>query len=146
MANTQTGRVLLIGDTQHIEYQGKTFQKRELVLDASRYDQFTGEKYENYPKFEFTGRHADDLDAYQVGQLVTVSFILSGRKAERDGKTAYFTNVTAYRIEPYSHGAQPSQASRPSPVTPGTPITPNGPTLPQEPSPAPQPVQDDLPF
>lgn len=109
MANTITGRILLIGEVENIPYQDKVFSKREVVLDCSRFDTMTGEKMENYPKFEFTGKHVDDLNNYQVGQFVTVSFVLSGRRVEKDGKTSYFTNITAYKIEPYQRynsGAQ----------------------------------------
>lgn len=109
MANTITGRILLIGQTEAIPYQDKVFYKRELVLDASRYDQYSGNKFENYPKFEMTGNNCSQLDQYHQGDLVTVSFVLSGRKVEKDGNVSYFTNVTAYKVEPYQRMAQQPQ-------------------------------------
>ena len=116
MANTITGRILLIGQTEAIPYQDKVFYKRELVLDASRYDQYSGNKFENYPKFVMTGNNCSQLDQYHQGDLVTVSFVLSGRKVEKDGNVSFFTNVTAYKVEPYqrvvqpqNNGIQPSQ-------------------------------------
>lgn len=153
MANTITGRILLIGELENIPYQDGVFHKREVVLDCSRFDTMTGEKNENYPKFEFTGKHVDDLNNYQVGQFVTVSFVLSGRMVEKDGKTSYFTNITAYKIEPYQRynsGAQQAQ-----PYTPPQPAAQSCQPQTAAPQPAPfppdvdeqgNPAKDDLPF
>lgn len=119
MANTITGKILVIGQTEAIPYQDKTFYKRELVLDASRFDQYSGQKFENYPKFEFTGNNCSSLDQFQIGQVVTVSFFLSGRRVEKNGQVSFFTNVTGYKVEPYvrqnqpQHVAQPQQVAKP---------------------------------
>lgn len=155
MANTITGRILLIGEVENIPYQDKILRKREVVLDCSRFDTMTGEKKENYPKFEFTGKHVDDLNNYQAGQFVTVSFLLSGRKVEKEGKTTYFTNITAYKIEPYqryNNGAQQAQPSQP--YTPQPVVQNHQPqTTAPQPTPFPpdideqgNPAKDDLPF
>ena len=134
----------MIGEVENIHYQDKVFSKREVVLDCSRFDTMTGEKMENYPKFEFTGKHVDDLNNYQVGQFVTVSFVLSGRKVEKDGKT---------KIEPYQRynsGAQQAQ-----PYTPPQPAAQSRQPQTAAPQPAPfppdvdeqgNPAKDDLPF
>ena len=113
MANTITGRILLISQTEAIPYQDSVFYKRELVLDASRFDQFSGQKFENYPKFEFTGNNCALLDNFQIGQAVTVSFVLSGRRKESNGQVSYFTNVTGYKVEPYMR--QPQQVEKQMP-------------------------------
>lgn len=146
MANQVIGKVQYIGNTEAIPYGDKTFYKRELVLDASRYDQYSGQKFENYPKFEFTGNNCAQLDQFQVGQVVTVSFTLSGRKSEKNGVTNYFTNITGYKVEPYVReqqaqgytspsapipSASPAQVAQPQPQAPfppaldenGNPIT-----------------------
>lgn len=113
MANTITGKILVIDQTESIPYQDKTFYKRELVLDASRFDQFSGQKFENYPKFQFTGNNCSSLDQFQIGQVVTVSFVLSGRRVEKNGQVSYFTNVTGYKVEPYVRKNQPQQVAQP---------------------------------
>lgn len=111
MANTISGKILVIGQIENIPYQDKVFSKRELVLDATRFDPMTGEPFENYPKVEFSGKHVNDLDAFQVGQLVTVSFVLSGRKSVKDGVTNYFTNVQGYKVEAFQNNHfQPQQS------------------------------------
>lgn len=113
MANTITGKILVIGQTEAIPYQDKTFYKRELVLDASRFDQYSGQKFENYPKFEFTGNNCSSLDQFKIGQVVTVSFVLSGRRVEKNGQVSFFTNVTGYKVEPYVRQNQPQQVAQP---------------------------------
>lgn len=103
MANTITGRVYSVGQTQAIPSKngGQPFCKRELILDATRYDQYTGEKgFENYPMFEFSGDKCKDLDGLQVGAVVTVSFDLQGSFFDaKDGTKKNFTRVRGYKIE-----------------------------------------------
>ena len=99
MENTQTGKVLIIGQTYQVpstDPNAQPFYKRELVLDCTRYNPINGNKIENYPKFEFINNNCPMLDGLQVGQLVTVSFSLSGRKSVKDGRENYFTNITGY--------------------------------------------------
>lgn len=102
MAFQISGIIQHIGNTESIPYQDKVFKKRELVLDCSYRNQFTGQiERANYPKFEFTGNHVDDLNGFNMGDIVTVSFSLNGSRSEKDGQVRYFTNVQGYRIEKY---------------------------------------------
>lgn len=97
-----SGIIQQIGNTESIPYQDKVFKKRELVLDCSYRNQFTGQiERANYPKFEFTGIHVDDLNNFNLGDIVTVSFSLNSSRSEKDGQVRYFTNVQGYRIEKY---------------------------------------------
>ena len=118
MAFQISGIIQHIGNTESIPYQGKVFKKRELVLDCSYRNQLTGQiERANYPKFEFTGNHVDDLNGFNMGDIVTVSFSLNGSRSEKDGQVRYFTNVQGYKIEKYQSrynqqqgGNQPTQA------------------------------------
>lgn len=118
MAFQISGIIQQIGNTESIPYQDKVFKKRELVLDCSYRNQFTGQiERANYPKFEFTGNHVDDLNGFNMGDIVTVSFSLNGSRSEKDGQVGYFTNVQGYKIEKYQSrynqqqgGNQPTQA------------------------------------
>lgn len=102
MAFQISGIIQHIGNTESIPYQGKVFKKRELVLDCSYRNQFTGQiERANYPKFEFTSNHVDDLNDFNIGDIVTVSFSLNGSRSEKDGQIRYFTNVQGYKIEKY---------------------------------------------
>lgn len=122
MANTISGRILKIGQTVNVSKTGKEFLKRELVLDASRYDQFTGEKQENYVTLSFTQKRCEELNGFKQGDLVEVSFILNGRKFEKDGQTRYLTDVVGYKIERkdnrQSVSAPQPVAQAPQPVQP----------------------------
>ena len=129
MAFLINGIIQQIGNTESISYQDKVFKKRELVLDCSYRNQFTGQiERANYPKFEFTGKHVDDLNGFNIGDIVTVSFSLNGSRSEKDGQVRYFTNVQGYKIEKYQSrynqqqgGNQPTQA-----VNGNQPITTSG--------------------
>lgn len=118
MAFQISGIIQHIGNTESIPYQDKVFKKREIVLDCSYRNQFTGQiERANYPKFEFTGNHVDDLNGFNMGDIVTVSFSLNGSRSEKDEQVRYFTNVQGYKIEKYQSrynqqqgGNQPTQA------------------------------------
>lgn len=118
MAFQISGIIQHIGNTESILLSRQSLQKRELVLDCSYRNQFTGQiERANYPKFEFTGNHVDDLNGFNMGDIVTVSFSLNGSRSEKDGQVRYFTNVQGYKIEKYQSrynqqqgGNQPTQA------------------------------------
>ena len=104
MAMTITGRIHHIGSIQTIASKngGQPFQKREIILDTTRFDPYTGErdKFENYPLLEFSGEKCKDLDGYQVGQVVTITFDLQGAFYEdKDHTKKNFTKVRAFKIE-----------------------------------------------
>lgn len=113
MANTIIGKVLVIGRTEEIPSRngGQPFLKRTLVLDCSRYDQYTGQKFENYPQLEFASKNTSILDNFNVGDVVEVSFALQGRGYEKDGVHKYFTSIVGYKVEPYN--TQQSQQNAP---------------------------------
>lgn len=115
MANTIVGRILKVGQTVNVSRE-KEFLKRELVLDCSRYDEYTGEKRENYVSLSFTQKRCEELNGYQPGELVEVSFILNGRKYEKDGQTRFITDVVGYKVERRGNGATHQAAQAASPV------------------------------
>lgn len=158
MANQIIGKVLIVGQTENIQYQDKTFTKRELVLDCSHFDRFTGQQFENYVSLQFTGNRVSELDNFKAGELVQVSYFLSGRKSEKDGKVKYFTNIVGLKIEPYgaNNVQQPQAPQQPSQQPTQTQGTQqNVSNAPQNAGNAPfppqvdangNPVGDDLPF
>jgi hypothetical protein len=103
MANQITGRIDYIGDITYLPSKDgtKQFMRREIAIDATRFDTYTGERgYENYPLLEFSGDKCADLNHFNLGQIVTVTFDLSGVKyLDKDGKTRYFSRIRAYKIE-----------------------------------------------
>lgn len=104
MALTITGKVHSVGNTQSIASKngGQPFLKREIVLDATRFDPYTGErdKFENFPQFEFSGEKCSELDKCKVGDVVTISFTLQGSFYKgQDGVERNFTRIRGYEIE-----------------------------------------------
>ena len=121
MANQITGKILSIGPAQNIPSRdgGKMYVKRELVVDATRFDPYTGERgYENTPSFEFFGDRCNDLNGFQVGQIVTISFDVQGSPyTTKDGQRKIITSVRPYRIElrQQPQPAPPAQQPQPAP-------------------------------
>lgn len=110
MANTIIGRIYRITPTENIATKkGTTFMKRQLIIDASRYDPYTGEKkFDNFPAFEVGGEELCRLlEGYRIDDLVTVSFDLNGREFldEQSQQTKYFTTVRAYKVERVQSGS-----------------------------------------
>lgn len=102
MANTITGRILIIGDIEEIQSKngGSVFQKRNIVLNCTRSD--FGQVFENYPCFELFGKHLNDTDNFNVNDIVTVSFSIKGTKVVNvDGSEKFFNTVSCYKIEKY---------------------------------------------
>lgn len=145
MANTITGKIYKITPTQAIVSQksGNTFYKREIVLDASRFDQYTGEKkFDNYPMLEFGGEQGCQLlDQFKEGELVTVSFDLNGTQYQdkQTGETKYFTRVRGYKIERAGQQPQPQGQTAQAPQAAPAQAAP-------QPTPQPQEEPSDLPF
>lgn len=131
MANTIIGSIASIGPTQSLMAKnGNAFQKRDLVINVRRFDPNTGEPvtdWENTPKLSFMGDKCRDLDRFQVGQMVVISFDLQGRKyTNANNETDIITEARPYKIEAY--GQRPSQpASQQMP----TAAPANAPTYPQ---------------
>ena len=136
MANTMTGRVLKIGEVEEIPSKsgGEPFKKRTVVLNCTHSD--FGRVFENYPSFEFTGKHLDDPTVFKVDDIVTISFALQGTKFQKENQPEkYFNTISGYKIEKYQRsGTQQRQAAPPQAQTPAQPQTP-----------APK-GDDDLPF
>lgn len=104
MATTITGKIHQIGQTVSIPSKngGQPFLKREIIIDNTRFDPYTGERsaYENFPCIEFGGEKCKDLDGYQVGQVVTISFELQGSYyKDSTGVEKNITRARGYKIE-----------------------------------------------
>lgn len=137
MANTISGKIHLITDVQEIKGKsGNSFYKRQLVIDAKRYDPVTGEpKYDNYPSFEFSGDAMKLLDSFKPGDAVTVSYDINGREVkDENGNVRYFNSIRGYKVEPYG-----SNADTPTPVGNGVIQAA------QAPKPTPEQAQDMFP-
>lgn len=150
MANQITGRIIEIGQTVQIPSKngGSSFTKREFILDATTYDPYTGERseYENVIPLEFSGDKCAELDRFNQGDVVTVSFVLQGRSwTNQDGEFKRMASIRCYKIDArggVSQSQQTTSIQQPAPQ----------PTYQQQPQNFPPPVdangnvKDDLPF
>lgn len=168
MANQLIGTIVSIGaPVSLMTKNGTNFTKRELVISIQRFDPNTGQPYSdntNTPQITFMGNKCSDLDGYRPGQLVRVSFDVTGTPyTDRNNEQRIINDIRGYKIEPYGMSAPqptpayPQQPYGQTPAYPQQAYTPNPALQPQQmveyvqatevvPQPA-QPKKDDgLPF
>lgn len=89
-----SGILHLVYDTVNVS---DTFKKREFVVRIDK--DVNGTTYSEYAKFQAVQTKCESLDNLPIGSIVEVKFNLSGKPWEKDGKTSYFTNLTAWSIK-----------------------------------------------
>lgn len=113
------GRFIAVDNEQTIQStkeQGKTFKRRQLYMDCSRYDGLTGERLdENYPLLEFGGKALEQLNqlvgaGVKKGDLVCVSFVVDGVPYDKDGRKQVMTKVRPIGVARWQRQQQPQQA------------------------------------
>lgn len=85
------GKIHEIFDTQQ---KTDNFKLREFVLD------YQDDQYPQQIKFQLTQDRCNLLDNFNIGDEVKVAFSLRGRSyTNKEGKTMYFTNLNAVKLE-----------------------------------------------
>lgn len=135
MAFVLIGRIIAVDQQQTVASKNdasKTFQRRQVYLDCSRYDSITGEQLsENKPLLEFGGKGLDQLNelckqGLKKGDLVSIEFAVQGNTyKDGQGNTKNFTGIRPYSIERYVPKSQQRQQEQTA--------------MPQAAAPAPQP-------
>lgn len=117
MANTLTGKIIAISGQQSVKGKEKDVIKRQLFLDCTRFDPYTGERgFENTPLLEFSHKGLEKLETLmsqglKKDDVVTISFDIQGVKyQDKDGKTQVFTSIRPYNIEMVKPKAEQPQA------------------------------------
>lgn len=126
MANTITGRVHRISPIENgVTKGGKAFTKRNIVLDCTRFDPYTGERgFDNFPSFDFFNDKCEELNQFQQGQVVTIHFDVVGSYYQPNDK--YITNVKPYKIELFASKRTNNQQATQQPIQGSYPISPQG--------------------
>ena len=134
MAFVLIGRIIAVDQQQTVASKNdasKTFQRRQVYLDCSRYDSITGEQLsENKPLLEFGGKGLDQLNelckqGLKKGDLVAIEFVVQGSTyKDAQGNVKNFTGIRPYSIERYVPKNQQRQQEQ---------------AIPQAAAPAPQP-------
>lgn len=109
MSNQIIGRLAEI--SQPIQMQpkngGTPFFKRDVLLDATTYNTYTGEPMENIIPLEFYGDRCANLDRFKPGDMACISFFLQGRSwTNQQGELKRMVSIRPYKIEPYGNAAQ----------------------------------------
>lgn len=107
MANKISGRVLLLTPTETLPTKnGKTYSKRELVIERTIFDKDTGlptTDPTDTPVFRIMGQGCSEVDSINPGDNVTVHYELQGRSYDKDGVKKYFTDIRVFRVDKQSH-------------------------------------------
>lgn len=91
-----TGRLAAKGDVREFE---SGFTIEEFFLDATRFNQTTGEKYSNFIKLQNANEKLD-LTPLEIGDQVKVSFGVKGRfYADAEQQQRHAQNLDAFKIE-----------------------------------------------
>ena len=126
MAYEAEGRLYKKFDTAQVT---DTFKKREFVVEVE------DGAYTQIVKFQLTQGNCEKLDPFNEGDQLKVTFSLRGREYSKDGRTSYFTNLDAWRIESASTATAETSSTDSS--------ADSFPTLTDEPA---TDANDDLPF
>jgi hypothetical protein len=121
-----TGKLIAIQDVVIISDK---FKKREFVIEHT--EPGGTMDFTDQLKFQVTQEKCSLLDTLKVNDEVRVSFRIRGKRWEKDGRTGYFTNLEAWKIEKIA--VTPGEFSPPPPL-------PDEKDLPSEED------ADDLPF
>lgn len=89
-----TGKVI---DISPVNQVSDKFKKREFVIEKKE----TGGSavFIDYIKFQLVQDKCDLINESFLNEDVKIWFNLKGNKWERDGKTNYFTNLDAWKLE-----------------------------------------------
>ena len=98
-----TGKLLEVSKIEQLlTKSGNTFEKRQIILDCSRIDDWTGDVYKNVLCFEIAPSKVHDYDNMEslVGQTIKVKFAINGRDIVNGmGEKKYFTTLRLIGIE-----------------------------------------------
>jgi len=86
-----TGTLIEVFEEQQISDK---FRKREIVIEFAENPQ-----YPEILKFQLVNDKCDIINDYKIGDVLDVHYNLRGNKWEKDGKTSYFVNLQAWKVE-----------------------------------------------
>jgi len=105
----------------NLEITGKLIEKYELVTVSDRFkkrefvlelvEEVNGSPYTNYAKMQLVQNKCEILDRFNVGDMIRVNFNIKGNRYEKEGRTSYFSNLDAWRLEKADANATPGNVS-----------------------------------
>ena len=125
MANQISGRVIGLSPVKEVPSSDPTkgaIKKRELYMDCTRYDPYTGERsqYENKPLLEFGGdKVLAKLESLNIqkGDVVRVSIDIQGTPYtdKATGNMKVYTGIRCYDVEVLQRAGN-RQVAQPAPA------------------------------
>ena len=94
MSYELTGKLIVKYETMQ---RSETFKIREFVVEKS--EDIGGRTITNFIKFQCVQDKTNIIDRINTGDEVKVYFNIRGSKWEKEGRSNYFTNLDAWRIE-----------------------------------------------
>ena len=94
MSYELTGKLLEKFDTIQ---RTESFKVREFVVEKS--EEVNGKVITNFIKFQSVQDRTGIIDRVNVGDEIKVFFNIRGTKWQKDGRTSYFSNLDAWRVE-----------------------------------------------
>jgi hypothetical protein len=94
MSYELTGTLVFKTETQQ---RTEKFKVRDFVVEVT--EEVKDKTYSQLIKIQASNERTAVLDDINIGDEVKVHFNLRGSKWEKDGKTSYFTNLDAWKIE-----------------------------------------------
>lgn len=82
----------------------ETFKIREFVVEKA--EEINGKTITNYIKFQCVQDRTNIVDRINTGDEIKVYFNIKGSKWEKEGRTSYFSNLDAWRIEQILHSGK----------------------------------------
>ncbi len=96
------GKLIVKEDVQDIT---ASFKKREFVIEVVNE---RNSEWNDFIKFQLTQDKCSLIDKTEIGEKIKVAFNIRGRKWEKDGKTNYFSNLEAWKVEKTTGNASQS--------------------------------------
>lgn len=87
------GSIVELFDTELVKDK---YRKREFVVAVK--EENDGKEYINYAKLQASGVRCDTLDAFRIGDNVTVNFNIRGARYEREGQVRHFSYMEIWKI------------------------------------------------
>jgi hypothetical protein len=94
MSYELTGKLIVKYETMQ---RSETFKTREFVVEKT--EDIGGRVITNFIKFQCVQDKTNIIDRINTGDEVKVYFNIKGSKWEKEGRSNYFTNLDAWRIE-----------------------------------------------
>jgi hypothetical protein len=106
MAFEITGKVIEVYPVVQVSDK---FRKREFVIEKK--ESGGTAVFIDYLKFQLVQDKCELINESFLQEEIRITFNLKGNKWDRDGKTSYFTNLDAWKIEKTSAGGRDQNVS-----------------------------------